>query len=74
MCDTNRLGEAVPDPSDEHDYVNQVALTRGSEQVREEDDHQLSRPNVVLDDPFQSVRAVLAGSGQSCRTYVSYGV
>lgn len=63
MYDTNRLGEAIPDPGNEDEDVNQVALAGGGEQVREEEDHHLSRPNVVLDDPLQGVRAVLEGGG-----------
>lgn len=56
---TDRFGEAISHSRDENEDVDKVALSVRSKQVREEHDHQLARPDVVLDDPLQGVRPVL---------------
>lgn len=54
-----RLGEAVAHSSHEDEDVDEIALVREPEEVCEEDDHELARPDVILDDPLQRVRPVL---------------
>lgn len=56
---THRFGEAIPYPRDENEDVHQIALSGESKQVREKHDHQLARPDIVLDDPLKGVRPVL---------------